>query len=116
MWLSSMGLDTEDGDALFGLIDVDKDDRLSIAEVIEGVSKLKGAARSLDLLMCGKKQEELYQDLRDIHPEIERRRRERCLRPAFTRESASPFASPVMSPVASAPACEVSSMVVTDAW
>ena len=98
MWLSSMGLDAGDGEALFDFIDVDKDDKLSIVEVIEGVSKLKGTARSLDLLMCGKRQDELYQDLRDLHPEIEHRRRERCLGPASTRERVS------ADPVASAPA------------
>jgi hypothetical protein len=90
MWLLSMGLDVGDGNSLFDFIDGNGDGSLSIVEVIEGVSKLKGAARSLDLLMCLKRQEDLYRDLQDIIPEIEQRRRERRFGQAFTSERASP--------------------------
>jgi len=83
-WLSSMGLDAADGDALFEFMDKDKDRNVSAEELIEGVSKLKGSARSLDLMMCLERQEELIGALQDIHPEMEQRRKERCRGPAFT--------------------------------
>merc|ERR1711966_165424 len=84
-WLASMGLDTGDADALFEFMDKDKDRNVSIDELIEGVSKLKGAARSLDLLMCLRKQEEIWQLLEETHPDVARRHREtRRLGPSCT--------------------------------
>jgi len=47
-WLASMELDTGDADTLYRLID-DGDGRLSADELIAGVAKLKGAARSIDM-------------------------------------------------------------------
>ncbi|CAK0802712.1 unnamed protein product [Prorocentrum cordatum] len=68
IWLLSMGLDAADGDALFDLIDANGDGRLSVCELVEGVSKLKGGARSLDLLSCLRRQDKLYQRLLGIQP------------------------------------------------
>ncbi|CAK0839410.1 unnamed protein product [Prorocentrum cordatum] len=76
-WLSSMGLDASDGEALYDFMDVDKTGDVSVKELIDGVSKLKGAARSLDLHMCLKRQDELHQTLRDMHPEIGQRLKDR---------------------------------------
>ncbi|CAK9095581.1 Sodium channel protein type 11 subunit alpha (NaN) (Sensory neuron sodium channel 2) (Sodium channel protein type XI subunit alpha) (Voltage-gated sodium channel subunit alpha Nav1.9) [Durusdinium trenchii] len=49
-WLSSMELDVSDADKLFYLIDRDKrDGQLTLEELVYGVGRLKGAARSLDV-------------------------------------------------------------------
>jgi len=49
-WLSAQGLNVSDADTLFGLID-DGDGGLSADEVVKGVERLKGAARSIDLIL-----------------------------------------------------------------
>jgi len=48
-WLAAMELSTDDGDTLFEIIAED-DGRIDPAELVQGVAKLKGAARSMDLL------------------------------------------------------------------
>eukprot|EP00928_Gymnodinium_smaydae_P029482 TRINITY_DN22199_c0_g1_i1.p1 TRINITY_DN22199_c0_g1~~TRINITY_DN22199_c0_g1_i1.p1 ORF type:complete len:614 (+),score=75.08 TRINITY_DN22199_c0_g1_i1:55-1842(+) len=47
-WLSSMEFDARDAKAVFELLDESRDGLLSLEELVEGVSKLKGPARSLD--------------------------------------------------------------------
>eukprot|EP00928_Gymnodinium_smaydae_P071305 TRINITY_DN5492_c0_g1_i2.p1 TRINITY_DN5492_c0_g1~~TRINITY_DN5492_c0_g1_i2.p1 ORF type:complete len:261 (+),score=28.67 TRINITY_DN5492_c0_g1_i2:1183-1965(+) len=47
-WLASMELSTDDVDKLYGLLD-DGDQRLEADELIKGVARLKGTARSIDL-------------------------------------------------------------------
>jgi len=81
-WLSSMGLDAGDEHALFDYIDKDEDGNVSAEELIKGVSCLKGAARSLDLIMCLNRVDEMYQALQDIHPGI--MKDGRCRGPHFT--------------------------------
>eukprot|EP00928_Gymnodinium_smaydae_P037549 TRINITY_DN26048_c0_g1_i1.p1 TRINITY_DN26048_c0_g1~~TRINITY_DN26048_c0_g1_i1.p1 ORF type:complete len:534 (-),score=63.42 TRINITY_DN26048_c0_g1_i1:93-1694(-) len=54
MWLSSMELDPKDGHNLFALLDVSKDGKLSLDELVRGVSSLKGTARSIDLAILTK--------------------------------------------------------------
>merc|ERR1719424_402599 len=73
MWLASMGLDAADGEALFEFMDKDKNNNIDAMELVEGVSKLKGAARSLDLLMCLHRQEEMFVILQDVLPELQQR-------------------------------------------
>mmetsp|Transcript_35630 Transcript_35630/g.82275 ORF Transcript_35630/g.82275 Transcript_35630/m.82275 type:complete len:553 (-) Transcript_35630:32-1690(-) len=52
LWLGSMDLDADDGDGLYDLIlDADKDGDLTMDELIRGVARLKGQARSYDLQM-----------------------------------------------------------------
>lgn len=48
-WLSAMDLDVRDVDAVFWLLD-DGDGKLSAEELVRGVSHLKGAARSIDMM------------------------------------------------------------------
>jgi hypothetical protein len=48
-WLSSMELDVRDADNVFTLID-DGDGKITPEELVKGVSRLKGAARSIDVL------------------------------------------------------------------
>jgi len=47
-WLSSMGLDVEDAEMLFQLVN-GGDDHVDAHELVIGASKLKGSARSIDL-------------------------------------------------------------------
>merc|ERR1712060_367865 len=76
-WLSSMGLEVGDADALFEFMDTDGDSKVSVQELVHGVEMLKGTARSLDLVMCLSKQDEMYQALQDAFPEIQQRLKER---------------------------------------
>merc|ERR1712039_999756 len=64
VWLGAMDLDAEDTDALFRLLDVDRDGLIQTWELIAGVSRLKGAARSIDLIM-------LMRDIEDIKNSLE---------------------------------------------
>jgi voltage-gated sodium channel len=51
IWLSAMDFDIMDqeADIVFALLDTDKDGSVSIGELIAGMTKLKGAARKVDL-------------------------------------------------------------------
>merc|ERR1712137_245680 len=48
-WLAAQGLDVQDDELLFNLLD-DGDGKLSPAEVARGISRLKGPARSVDMI------------------------------------------------------------------
>jgi len=52
-WLSAQELDVEDADLLFDLLD-DGDGAIRATELTQGMSRLKGAAKSIDIhaLMC----------------------------------------------------------------
>jgi Ca2+-binding EF-hand superfamily protein len=80
-WLSSMGLDVGDANFLFEYLDKDDDGNVSAEELIKGVSCLKGSARSLDLIMCLNRVDEMYQALQEVHPEIVK---DRCRGLVFT--------------------------------
>merc|ERR1719487_631143 len=49
-WLSSMELDARDIPTLFRLIDINGDQRITAAELVAGAARLKGTARSIDLI------------------------------------------------------------------
>lgn len=49
-WLAAQDLRVEDGDKLFKLIDLDCDEGLTAEELVMGVERLKGPARSIDFL------------------------------------------------------------------
>merc|ERR1711865_1310061 len=49
-WLASMDLQTTDFDTLFRLIDEDNDGEITFEEMMHGIGRLKGPARSIDLL------------------------------------------------------------------
>jgi voltage-gated sodium channel len=114
-WLSSMGLEVGDADALFEFMDTDNDHKVSVEELVHGVETLKGTARSLDLLMCLNRQDEMHQALLDLHPEIRQRLKERRRGPSCTSrwapsEDAAAAAGP-SSPPATATPSRVSSVV-----
>lgn len=68
MWLASMDLDTSDGEAVFAFMDKDGDNQVSIDELVQGVSKLKGSARSLDLISCLHRIDHLTKLIIDLTP------------------------------------------------
>lgn len=49
LWLASMELDTSDASNLFSFIDQSNDGQITLDELVKGVAKLRGPARSMDL-------------------------------------------------------------------
>merc|ERR1740130_581385 len=49
-WLASMGLETDDLENVFYMLDIDQSHTITMEELIVGVNKLQGPARSIDLL------------------------------------------------------------------
>merc|ERR1712039_928128 len=69
-WMASMGLEVKDARAVFTLVDSNGDGRLSAAELVDGVGRLMGNARNLDLLILMNEQQEmikLFESLVDTH-------------------------------------------------
>merc|ERR1711971_1226914 len=50
-WLSALDLDAKDLTTLFHLIDADGSGLITVDELIQGVEKLRGPARNLDLMV-----------------------------------------------------------------
>jgi len=50
IWLAELGIDASDTEMLFGVLDHDGDGTICHDEFVEGVSKLKGEARSQDIV------------------------------------------------------------------
>jgi len=57
-WLASMELDEADHDLLFSLID-DGDGMLTLPELVKGVARLRGSARSIDLVQVKRQLEDI---------------------------------------------------------
>jgi len=55
-WFAAQGLSIQDPDEVFTLLDADGSETMSIDELIVGVAKLHGAARSLDLAILAENQ------------------------------------------------------------
>jgi Ca2+-binding EF-hand superfamily protein len=49
-WLSSMDIGVSDVDFLFAQCDENKTDKISVEDLIKGVSKIKGSARNVDMM------------------------------------------------------------------
>merc|ERR1719253_1176352 len=62
-WLAAQELDASDADILFYHLDENHDERLCAMDLVQGVAKLKGAARNLDLFHMHNKQESLQSKL-----------------------------------------------------
>mmetsp|Transcript_65275 Transcript_65275/g.155978 ORF Transcript_65275/g.155978 Transcript_65275/m.155978 type:complete len:808 (+) Transcript_65275:158-2581(+) len=65
-WLASMDLDASDIETLYKLIDADDDGQITVEELIAGVGRLKGSARSIDLALARNEAQELYVLLQDV--------------------------------------------------
>eukprot|EP00928_Gymnodinium_smaydae_P050597 TRINITY_DN3414_c0_g2_i1.p1 TRINITY_DN3414_c0_g2~~TRINITY_DN3414_c0_g2_i1.p1 ORF type:complete len:512 (-),score=56.26 TRINITY_DN3414_c0_g2_i1:100-1635(-) len=59
-WLASMELESRDAALVFELLDESDDGTVSFEELVVGVSKLKGAARSIDLHALAREHQKLY--------------------------------------------------------
>jgi len=72
-WLAGQGLEARDADNLFTLLDPGQN-KLSTHDVIDGVKKLKGAARSLDLEIVRRhmlaRHEQLQEKMEQIHEAV----------------------------------------------
>lgn len=68
-WLSAQDLDATDADSLFALLNK-SDQGLSAPELVKGVSKLKGASRSIDLTMLIRKHDELCSQVQDVQQSL----------------------------------------------
>eukprot|EP00928_Gymnodinium_smaydae_P018341 TRINITY_DN16988_c0_g2_i1.p1 TRINITY_DN16988_c0_g2~~TRINITY_DN16988_c0_g2_i1.p1 ORF type:complete len:515 (-),score=98.05 TRINITY_DN16988_c0_g2_i1:473-2017(-) len=66
IWLSSMELDTSDAELVFELIDSTGDGQLDFQELMAGVSRLRGSARSIDLEALRRSHNEMMHLLRRI--------------------------------------------------
>lgn len=66
-WFSGQGLSLRDADRLFAMIESDGDGKLSLEELVTGVSRLQGTAKSLDLACL---QEELGKRLEEMSTSI----------------------------------------------
>lgn len=71
MWISSMGLEWSDVDVLFKLIDNERDGRITLDELIAGVGKLKGAARSIDLIRMQDEIQKISRRLQHVTDNVE---------------------------------------------
>jgi len=56
-WLASMDIETDDLPTLFKLIDVDHNGSITVDELAKRIPRIRGAARSIDLLKMGSKLE-----------------------------------------------------------
>mmetsp|Transcript_51453 Transcript_51453/g.95191 ORF Transcript_51453/g.95191 Transcript_51453/m.95191 type:complete len:595 (-) Transcript_51453:37-1821(-) len=65
LWLASMDLDVSDVDTLYHLID-DGDGGITADELVKGISKLKGPARSIDLHHQMRDYKDLYAKVQDM--------------------------------------------------
>mmetsp|Transcript_18242 Transcript_18242/g.42495 ORF Transcript_18242/g.42495 Transcript_18242/m.42495 type:complete len:782 (+) Transcript_18242:59-2404(+) len=65
-WLASMDLDASDVDMLFHIIDDDYDGHLTVDELVRGVSRLKGPARSIDLAVQMRDYKVLHANLEEL--------------------------------------------------
>mmetsp|Transcript_69102 Transcript_69102/g.130252 ORF Transcript_69102/g.130252 Transcript_69102/m.130252 type:complete len:188 (+) Transcript_69102:2-565(+) len=54
-WLSSLDIETDDLEMLFNLCDIDKNGTLCVDEIIKRMPRIKGAARSIDVLAMKRK-------------------------------------------------------------
>jgi hypothetical protein len=59
MWMSSLDLPVGDPDALFELLDADETGELTPEEMVRGVLRLRGAAKSVDLIAFKKQLDRL---------------------------------------------------------
>merc|ERR1719282_849813 len=68
-WLSAMELDVRDADKLFTLID-DGDEALTAEELVKGVGRLKGPAKSIDVITMIYENRVMMQMMEDIQVKL----------------------------------------------
>jgi len=70
-WLSAMELEVSDPDLLFDFLD-DGDEAITVAELIDGVARLKGSARNIDLVALMHNVNKVYEMVEDVQQCIQR--------------------------------------------
>jgi len=65
-WLASMELDVRDADMLFMLADEDNDQQLSLDDLVHSTSRLKGPAKSVDLISLSREQRRMGRLLKRV--------------------------------------------------
>merc|ERR1719324_358203 len=63
LWMSSMDFDISDVERLFLLMDLDGDGRMNVDELLVGATKLKGAARAMDVQLVMKQLQKVQEDV-----------------------------------------------------
>lgn len=58
-WLAAQEINTSDADVLFKLLDEDKTGEITAEQLVTGMTRIKGSARSIDLLV-------LQREIRDF--------------------------------------------------
>eukprot|EP00439_Symbiodinium_sp_Y106_P069598 s695_g12.t1 len=66
IWLAAMDLDVSDVEELFDMLDTGGDGRLSAEELVNGVSRLRGAARAMDMKRIAQVSSNLEHGLHDL--------------------------------------------------
>jgi len=70
-WLAAMELDVRDAGQLFELLDRDGDGELNMGELVDGISRLKGAARNYDVVHLHKENKEMLKCLNQIDKHLQ---------------------------------------------
>merc|ERR1719492_320714 len=70
-WLSAMELDFRDEGQLFELLDIDGDGELTLAELVDGISRLKGTARNFDVVNLHKGNTDVLRYLNQIDSQVQ---------------------------------------------
>lgn len=65
-WLTAMELDVRDPGELFDLLDVDGDGEITVKELVNGVSRLKGAAKNYDIVSLQRSSATIMEDLTNM--------------------------------------------------
>mmetsp|Transcript_31404 Transcript_31404/g.72846 ORF Transcript_31404/g.72846 Transcript_31404/m.72846 type:complete len:1104 (+) Transcript_31404:60-3371(+) len=93
-WLASMDCDVSlfctDPDVLFSLVD-DGDGKITLEELVTGLARMSGTARSIDLAKLAYQNQEVKQTLKRIHKDVEDMNKFLQGRDAFGENSQSPF-------------------------
>lgn len=66
LWLAAMEIEVRDESELFSLLDRDGDGNITVQELVDGMRRLKGAARNYDLVDLQKGQKMLVDMMQDI--------------------------------------------------
>jgi len=92
-WLSSMDLDVRDVDTVFRLLDESNSGRLTAAELVAGVGRLKGQARSIDLNILRLEAREQWDDVEATRAALSEEREEMvaALREALQQRRGNAF-------------------------
>merc|ERR1719150_2456508 len=70
-WLTAMEIEVGDADLLFDFLD-NGDEKLSTEELVNGIARLKGAARSIDVVGLMKRTAMVHETLNEVMSKMEK--------------------------------------------